>query len=853
MADFTSIIEIEVQDDQLKEAVQNIQKLQDSITSINKGINFGLKLDDLKSAVKLSKDLKDNLTFKSPFQIKIDQKDLISAVKNLSELKKKIKIDIDNSSLKDSLSVAKQLRDTLKEIKNLRSATKGAGGNIKQTYNYDFSQNLSSSQSISFNSIMMAMQNSMNNAMNNNIMGGVNAGGGGGGQGGGGQNATAGQPPNNPPRGVGTVNTHSKKWKELEDLVSKDPLKKAVMSFVSTLKKGAKALKWTFDLLLKPFSLLFKGFSGLQRVLKPFLAGGAIAAGLSALGVMGLIRTSENIGASTFTTNALGVNPMDLKRITASYGQMMDVPSVLNKLAVEQRNPASLLMTRLGLSPQQAEKESLESLFDRLVNEIKNLSKMDQGHWQTVINAMGLGDVVDTLTVNRFSNVSPKYLADIEASKRKYQPMQLEQPEQWALFGMHRQLGMTNVETSILNLIRPILKPLENAFSGAFEIFEKGNQKFGIAEKVQQFADGLDNLITLMRKGEWEKIKETFLDAGTAAFTWFKAKADDAWKWLKTNAFVPLSEWFKKEFITEENTRRVDAFMKFIKETPEHLKPVMDFMTQLPEKFNNTLGAIKKIFDDVQAMLVQFSNSWVAKNVLNISPISSATANEAPPIPAAPNQIPEQAPELPMTDVVGKKEKYSKIPKNDKYDVFFAQYGHLFGVPPEFVKAIAATESSFNPNATSPAGAQGLMQIMPKTWQRMTKELGFGDTFSNPYDPEQSVIIGTYYLSKLLNEFGKDMNLASAGYNAGEHRVREYNGIPPFKETKEYVKKVSSAYDLYSKDYSKFETQSAMCVNGERPKGMLNPKFAITIFNKSTTADAAVQCSKLPTVPASPP
>lgn len=115
-------------------------------------------------------------------------------------------------------------------------------------------------------------------------------------------------------------------------------------------------------------------------------------------------------------------------------------------------------------------------------------------------------------------------------------------------------------------------------------------------------------------------------------------------------------------------------------------------------------------------------------------------------------------------------------------DDIFNAASQKYGVPVGLLKAVAKAESNFNPKATSRCGAMGIMQLMPGT----ASTLGVTD----PYDPEQNIMGGAKFLSQLLRRFDNDTTLAVAAYNAGPGNVVKYNGIPPFKETQNYVKTV---------------------------------------------------------------
>ena len=114
-------------------------------------------------------------------------------------------------------------------------------------------------------------------------------------------------------------------------------------------------------------------------------------------------------------------------------------------------------------------------------------------------------------------------------------------------------------------------------------------------------------------------------------------------------------------------------------------------------------------------------------------------------------------------------------------DAIFAEAESTYNLPAGLIKAVAKAESNFRPSATSPKGAMGIMQLMPGT----AKGLGVTDA----YDPYQNIMGGAKYLRQQLDRFGS-VELALAAYNAGPNNVSKHGGIPPFKETQNYVTKI---------------------------------------------------------------
>jgi soluble lytic murein transglycosylase-like protein len=151
---------------------------------------------------------------------------------------------------------------------------------------------------------------------------------------------------------------------------------------------------------------------------------------------------------------------------------------------------------------------------------------------------------------------------------------------------------------------------------------------------------------------------------------------------------------------------------------------------------------------------------------------------------------------------------FSNVPTSAQYTVYMKErsarslgyttnrYDHLItgastrqGVSFSLLKALIKAESNFNPKAVSRAGAKGLMQIMPAN----NKDLKIKD----PFDPRENIMGGARYLKKLIKRFNGELSLALAAYNAGPSVVERHQGIPPIKETEEFVEKVLKYYAIY--------------------------------------------------------
>ncbi|MEW5908191.1 MAG: lytic transglycosylase domain-containing protein [Thermodesulfobacteriota bacterium] len=125
----------------------------------------------------------------------------------------------------------------------------------------------------------------------------------------------------------------------------------------------------------------------------------------------------------------------------------------------------------------------------------------------------------------------------------------------------------------------------------------------------------------------------------------------------------------------------------------------------------------------------------------------------------------------------------------DRYEDYIEQASEKHGLSIPIIKAIIRAESNFNPWAVSNKGARGLMQIMPDNFQSLD--------LKDPFNPRENILAGTKFFKSLLTRFEGNLRLALAAYNAGAEAVDRHRGIPPYRETEEYVERVLRYYQLY--------------------------------------------------------
>jgi soluble lytic murein transglycosylase-like protein len=203
-------------------------------------------------------------------------------------------------------------------------------------------------------------------------------------------------------------------------------------------------------------------------------------------------------------------------------------------------------------------------------------------------------------------------------------------------------------------------------------------------------------------------------------------------------------------------------------------------------------------------------HTTIDPGVLPDAPISSAVDHPRTQWLTAPVPLPD------MVAFRGKKGDHA-------YDPIILRAARDNGLDPAVIKALIMAESGFNPQAVSRAGAQGLMQLMPRTAGALDVE--------NPLDPQANIIGGTRYLKWLLQRFDGDIERALAAYNAGSRHVRKHNGIPPFKATRRYLAKIKIYHQYYQKEGFSLASYLVSTIPTElNPFSTLNVARCLSLF-----------------------
>lgn len=460
--------------------------------------------------------------------------------------------------------------------------------------------------------------------------------------------------------------------------------------------------------------------------------------------VAGLIDTSKAINQRAFYANAVGINPNAMMRLGATYGRFGDPARQLGAIAGEQAAPYSLPFAVSGMSQQQVRGMSTEDLLGEMTDVARRYAKSPSwGANQMTLEATGLGQMFSVEDMLRLKNMTDE---EYETVKKFNQEMKeatkLVSRQSWQDFAMKREVGMAKIETLLQNQAVKLLDPVTHAIDAVFNQLESGPAADWLSKGINHAAELINEFAKALESGNWSTLFNILKSDFETTGKFIMDSAEKAWKYVH--------DFFQKNFA--EETRTFDEFMKNAKGFAEdlwELRPTMRELADMTHELYMAFQKLKSFFDGLGI------------NIGGSAPASGTTSGAA-------NIGQMQGPFADLFNRVGQKQ----------------------GVDPLALSALAGVESSYNPNALSRKGAQGLMQMVPSTFEH------YAGRGANPYDPETNVTAGSHHFKNLLEMFHGDVDMAVAAYNTGENDPYIKRGkIPPYKETQRQLREFHRRYD----------------------------------------------------------
>ena len=345
------------------------------------------------------------------------------------------------------------------------------------------------------------------------------------------------------------------------------------------------------------------------KVVTGFTKLGALFTGTGMLaGLAYLINSSKQITERSFGANAYGVNPNDVSRLSATYGRLANVESVLGSVTEQANAPFSMLYTQMGMTQQQAQMMSPEQRFRRVMQQGRQAAMSPYGASELSLQQYGLQGTLSVEDLARMKNMSQRDWESIGQTSEQYRTMtQLREPGAWQEFGMKRSLGMQSLEASAQNLLTPLLAPLNKIFSTVFDKVLGPN----VDRKVNIFTKAIDLARTAL-----EKLNE-ILSADSWQDFWGRVwkAAKDFWEFLKPEAakvFETITKWFREDFPALAR----DAFERFGNYIDEHFPRLAEITNSVIENF--------RILGDMISAVGRFLSG------LGLIPAAQAATNPTP-------------------------------------------------------------------------------------------------------------------------------------------------------------------------------------------------------------------------------
>jgi hypothetical protein len=514
----------------------------------------------------------------------------------------------------------------------------------------------------------------------------------------------------------------------------------------STVTTSASLLKSTLDTLANNFSKL-NSIAG--KIVNPNSVFSNMAHMFT---VAGLVDTSKAINQRAFYSNAVGINPNAMMRLGATYGRFGDPSRQLGAIAGEQAAPYSLPFAVSGMSQQQVRGMGTEDLLSKMTDVARRYAKSPNwGANQMTLEATGLSQMFSVEDMLRLKNMTDEEYETVKKfNEEMKEATKLVSRQSWQDFAMKREVGMAKIETLLQNQAVKLLDPVTHAIDAVFNQLESGPAADLLSRGINHAAELINEFAKALESGNWSTLFNILKGDFEAVGKFIMDSAEKAWKYVH--------DFFQKNFA--EETKTFDEFMNKAKEFAKDLWDLRPTMQELRDMTHELYLAFERV--------KTFLDGWGIHIGSGPAPAGGGVMNG-------------------MQNMIQGTTGVNRV--HGQFADLFNRAGAKYGVDPFALSALAGTESSYNPNALSRKGAQGLGQLMPGTFEQ------YAGRGANPYDPEVNIDAEAQHFKKLLDKFGGDVDMAVAAYNAGEFDPHIKQGkIPPYKETQRQLREYHKRY-----------------------------------------------------------
>ena len=620
-------------------------------------------------------------------------------------------------------------------------------------------------------------------------------------------------------------------------------------------------------LAMKGIKLLMASVKGILGLLGSVFKGLGIGVGafggLVTAGVLGMYSRASSVSEKAFFSRAaLGMNPGDIDRINAGMGRFVDAQSFMSKVAEQQNALYSPAFARMGVTQQQARGLSTERAGEMILEKVRNaLTTGGMKPNELSLRMLGVDQLMSVQDAQRISSYTKEQFDEILTFTRELKKAtEFKDAFQWERFKMRGAMGMAKIEAVFTNEMVKLTDPLDKLFGAIYNSFSTKGGPNLLSSGIDYLNKGINRLREAFETGNWSALlSDAFNEIkrmGSMAFEWLWGKFKEEFP-ATARHLTQLGKAIKDMLPT---WAQLETLGGKIREMLPTWDQVIQAFKSIPELWNKGEDAFWDLIEAVDRFIwriTHWNDTIVFEPSASLQPPTGSRQYERRRLRdqeqellnqmyAQESDYNEEAPGLAtkgwrsLKGLFGRSDDMNRKPYDpkagEKYRNLYEAAGAKWGVSPDILMRQGFYESGFNPNAVSPEGAAGISQFMPDTARK------YG--LKNPFDVASSIEAQAHMMRDLLDKFNEDYALALGGYNWGENREALQKGDlskAPI-ETKEYIKSILEGSVKSPKESKSSEKTSA--ISQQRWNPQMDRNVQVTI-NDQTSSNITVAATRM--------